>query len=67
MCIWPDIRATDIKAEILRDKIKTRVPATDTASAAKVAKNGKIVKWPDDESAKTDDSTKESESRFFKK
>ena len=65
-CLWPDIRATDIKSEILQGKIKTRVPATDTASAAKIAKGGKIIKWPSDENAKTDDGSKESESRFFK-
>jgi hypothetical protein len=52
MCIWPDIRATDIRSELFRNKIKFRVPANDSAPQAKIAKNGKITKWPTDEKPK---------------
>jgi hypothetical protein len=33
--------------------------ATENAPQAKVARDGRIVKWPSDESPKTDDATKE--------
>jgi hypothetical protein len=55
MCYWPDIRATDIKAAIFSGQIKSKVPADDKAPAAKIAKDGKIVKWPADESSEMDD------------
>lgn len=67
MCIWPDIQATDMKSDLLKDISKTRVPATDTAAAAKIAKDGQIIKWPVDERKEHDDGTKESEHHWFKK
>jgi Domain of unknown function (DUF4157)/Domain of unknown function (DUF4347) len=67
MCIWPDIQATDMKSDLFKDINKSRVPATESAAAAKIAKDGVIIKWPADERKERDDGTKESESHWFKK
>lgn len=47
MCVWPDLSTTEILPEA--DYQKLRFPATDTSPHAKIARSGKIVKFPHDE------------------
>jgi hypothetical protein len=51
----PHIKMTDIESTALRGKIGFKEAATDTASTAKIARDGKIVKWPTDESKEKED------------
>jgi hypothetical protein len=65
-CYDPEVWASDS-----RSLLNVRNPyvnlATENAPQAKVAQSGKIIKWPSDESPKTDDAVKKDVLRHWKK
>lgn len=65
-CFLPEIATTGRKAELGEiDKRTAGLMADEHNPAAKIAKDGRIIKWPLGEQKETDDGTKESTRKYF--